>query len=142
MERKCTNHPFLLLMQTARAFQEQIRDDTAQNNLSITEFSVLEVLFHKGKQTIQQIAKSILIASSSMTYVIDKLEQKGLIKRNACPEDRRVVHVTLTENGLELMNILMPEHEELVDNAFNSLHPNEVEDLVFLLKKVKARLEK
>jgi MarR family transcriptional regulator, 2-MHQ and catechol-resistance regulon repressor len=142
MERKCTNHPFLLLMQTARSFQEQIRDDTAQNNLSITEFSVLEVLFHKGKQTIQQIAKSILIASSSMTYVIDKLEQKGLIKRNACPNDRRVVHVTLTENGLELMNILMPEHEELVDNAFNSLHPNEVEDLVFLLKKVKARLEK
>jgi MarR family 2-MHQ and catechol resistance regulon transcriptional repressor len=129
-------------MQTARAFQEQIRDDMAQNNLSITEFSVLEVLFHKGKQTIQQIAKSILIASSSMTYVIDKLEQKGLIKRNACPDDRRVVHVILTEDGLKLMTILMPEHEELVDNAFNSLHPNEIEDLVFLLKKVKVRLEK
>jgi MarR family 2-MHQ and catechol resistance regulon transcriptional repressor len=98
-------------MQTARAFQEQIRDDMAQNNLSITEFSVLEVLFHKGKQTIQQIAKSILIASSSMTYVIDKLEQKSLIKRNACPDDRRVVHVILTEDGLKLMTILMPEHE-------------------------------
>jgi MarR family transcriptional regulator, 2-MHQ and catechol-resistance regulon repressor len=142
MKRKCTNHPFLLLMQTAREFQEQIRDDMAQNNLSITEFSVLEVLFHKGKQTIQQIAKSILIASSSMTYVIDKLEQKGLIKRNACPDDRRVVHVILTEDGLKLMTILMPEHEELVDNAFNSLHPNEIENLVFLLKKVKVRLGK
>jgi MarR family 2-MHQ and catechol resistance regulon transcriptional repressor len=129
-------------MQTARAFHEQIRDDMAQNNLSITEFSVLEVLFHKGQQTIQQIAKSILIASSSMTYVIDKLEQKGLIKRNACPDDRRVVHVTLTEDGLKLMTILMPEHEELVDNAFNSLHPNEIENLIFLLKKVKVRLEK
>ncbi|UGB28813.1 MarR family winged helix-turn-helix transcriptional regulator [Metabacillus sp. B2-18] len=142
MERKCSNHPFLLLMQTARLFQEQIRDDISQKNLSITEFSVLEVLFHKGKQTIQQIAKSILIASSSMTYVIDKLEQKDLIKRNACPEDRRVVHITLTKKGLELMDIIMPEHEELVDKVFESLNPNEVEDLSFLLRKVRQRLEK
>lgn len=102
MDRKCTNHSFLLLMQTARLFQERIRDDMNQNNLSITEFSVLEVLFHKGKQTIQQIANSILVANSSMTYVIDKLEQKGLLKRNACPEDRRVVHITLTEKRIRI----------------------------------------
>ncbi|MFC0273397.1 MarR family winged helix-turn-helix transcriptional regulator [Metabacillus herbersteinensis] len=142
MERKCSNHPFLMLMQTARVFHEQIRDDMTKNNLSITEFSVLEVLFHKGKQTIQQIGKSILITSGSMTYVIDKLEQKGLIKRNACPEDRRVIHVTITDNGLKLMNILMPKHEKFVDYAFDSLNPDEVENLVFLLKKVKTRLEK
>jgi len=142
MDRKCTNHSFLLLMQTARLFQERIRDDMNQNNLSITEFSVLEVLFHKGKQTIQQIANSILVANSSMTYVIDKLEQKGLLKRNACPEDRRVVHITLTEKGLGLMNTVMPEHEEFVDLAFDSLHPKELEQFDILLKKVKEKLEK
>jgi MarR family 2-MHQ and catechol resistance regulon transcriptional repressor len=142
MERKCTNHPFLLLMQTARVFQEEIRDEMIKKNLSITEFSVLEVLFHKGKQTIQQIANSIIIASSSMTYVIDKLEQKDLIKRNACPQDRRVIHVTLTEKGQELMEIVMPEHEEFVEKVFESLKPNEVEDLSFLLRKVRESLEK
>jgi MarR family transcriptional regulator, 2-MHQ and catechol-resistance regulon repressor len=80
MESKCTNKPFLVLMQTSRSFQERIREKMANNNLSITEFSVLEVLFHKGKQTIQQIGTSILISSGSMTYVIDKLEQKKFIK--------------------------------------------------------------
>ncbi|MGM0878668.1 MAG: MarR family winged helix-turn-helix transcriptional regulator [Bacillota bacterium] len=111
-------------------------------NLSITDFSVLEVLFHKGKQTIQQIGKSILITSSSMTYVIDKLEQKGLIKRNACPDDRRVIHVTLTDTGLELMNMIMPKHKEFVDDIFSALDTNEVDTLVFLLKKIKARVKK
>jgi MarR family transcriptional regulator, 2-MHQ and catechol-resistance regulon repressor len=129
-----------MLMQTSRAIQERIRDDMAKNNLTITEFAVLEVLFHKGKQTIQQLASSVLISSGSMTYVIDKLEQKALLKRNACPEDRRVIHITLIENGLELMNNIMPKHEEFVDFTFDSLTSNEKENLVRLLKKVKNRV--
>lgn len=141
MENKCTNQPFMTLMQTSRAIQERIRDYMAINNLTITEFSVLEVLFHKGKQTIQQIAKSVLISSGSMTYVIDKLEQKALLKRNSCPEDRRVIHVTLTENGLELMKKIMPKHEEFVNHTFELLSSDESATLVRLLKKVKKRLE-
>jgi MarR family 2-MHQ and catechol resistance regulon transcriptional repressor len=129
-------------MQTSRAIQERIRDDMTKYNLSITDFSVLEVLYHKGKQTIQQIGKSILISNSSMTYVIDKLEQKGLLKRNACPDDRRVIHVTLTDIGLELMNEIMPKHEEFVDDTFSSLDTNEVDTLVLFLKKLKAKVEK
>jgi hypothetical protein len=39
----------------------------------------------------------------SMTYVMDKLEQRSLLSRNACPDDRRVTHVTLTDEGYELM---------------------------------------
>lgn len=141
MESKCTNKPFLILMQTSRAIQERIRDDMAKNNLSITEFSVLEVLFHKGKQTIQQVGSSILISSGSMTYVIDKLEQKNLLKRNACPDDRRAIHVTLTEEGMELLNKVMPKHEDFVEYAFNSLDSSEAETLVRLLKKLKERVE-
>jgi MarR family transcriptional regulator, 2-MHQ and catechol-resistance regulon repressor len=128
-------------MQTSRAIHERIRDDMAKNNLTITEFSVLEVLFHKGKQTIQQLANSVLISSGSMTYVIDKLEQKVLLKRNACPEDRRVIHITLTEDGLEMMNNIMPKHEEFVDMTFDSLNSEEKETLVRLLQKVKDRVK-
>lgn len=141
MESKCTNKPFLILMQTSRAIQERIRDDMANNNLTITEFSVLEVLFHKGKQTIQQIGNSILISSGSMTYVIDKLEKKDLLKRTACPDDRRAIHVTLTEEGIELMKKVMPKHEAFVEYALDSLDSSETETLVRLLKKLKERVE-
>lgn len=141
MERKCTNQPFLILMQTSRVLQDRIRDDMMKNNLSITEFSVLEVLFHKGKQTIQQIGKSVLITSGSMTYVIDRLEQKGFLKRNACPDDRRAIHVSLTAAGSELMNRIMPEHENFVDSVFGTLNSHEVDMLVSLLKKVKEKVE-
>jgi MarR family transcriptional regulator, 2-MHQ and catechol-resistance regulon repressor len=130
-----------MLMQTSRAIQDRIRGDMTKNNLNITEFSVLEVLFHKGKQTIQQIGNSILVSSGSMTYVVDKLEQKSLLKRHPCPEDRRVIYVTLTEDGINLMKNIMPKHKEFVDYAFNSLNSNELENLVRLLEKVKERIQ-
>ncbi|CRK81247.1 MarR family winged helix-turn-helix transcriptional regulator [Neobacillus massiliamazoniensis] len=141
MRRKCSNLPYLVLMQTSKAIQDRLRLELSKNNLSITDFSVLEVLYFKGKQTIQQIGNSILISSGSMTYVIDKLEQRGLLNRNACPDDRRVIHVTLTIDGNDLMEKIMPEHQELVDYMLGSLNNDEADSLVNLLNKVRKRVE-
>lgn len=140
MERKCTNQPFLLLMQTSKAIQERIRDEMSKNKLSITEFSVLEVLFYRGKQTIQQIGNRILISSGSMTYVIDKLEQKGILKRNDCREDRRVIHITLTDEGMEMMENIMPKYQDMVDSIFGDLTGEESELMIKYLKKVSDRV--
>ncbi len=128
-------------MKTTKAIQERIRREMINNKLNITEFSVLEVLYLQGKQTIQQIGNSILISSGSMTYVIDKLEHKGLLNRNACPDDRRVIHVILTEDGIGLMQKIMPNHRDLVNYMFGSLTDNESEAMVKLLKKVSKRVE-
>ncbi|MCM3691301.1 MarR family winged helix-turn-helix transcriptional regulator [Neobacillus niacini] len=141
MENKCTNQPFLLLMQTSKSIQEIIREEMTKNKLSLTEFAVLEVLFQQGKQNIQQIGNKILISSGSMTYVIDKLEKRGLLSRNDCPEDRRIIHVTLTKDGIQLMNEIMPKHQELVDDIFSSLRGDEVETIITLLKKVKSKID-
>ena len=140
MERKCTNQPFLLLMQTSKAIQERIRDEMSIYNLSITEFSVLEVLYFQGKQTIQQIGNRILISSGSMTYVIDKLEQKGIIKRNDCKEDRRVIHITLTAEGSDLMEKIMPDYKDMVDSFFGGLTGDESQLLVSFFKKISNRV--
>lgn len=140
MKRKCENLPFLILMQTSKAIHDRIKEEMAKNKLGITEFSVLEVLYQKGKQTIQQIGNCILISSGSMTYVIDKLEQKGLLSRNACPDDRRVIHVTLTDDGNRLMNEIMPKYHEFVNHMFDSYDSDEADTLVRLLKKVRNKV--
>ncbi|MFF2857774.1 MarR family winged helix-turn-helix transcriptional regulator [Peribacillus sp. NPDC058002] len=140
MERKCNNLHFLILMQTSKAIHDRIKEEMAKNKLGITEFSVLEVHYQKGKQTIQQIGNCILISSGSMTYVIDKLEQRGVLNRNACPDDRRMIHVRLTDDGNELMNEIMPKYHELVDDMFDSLNSGEAETFVNLLKKVRNKV--
>jgi MarR family transcriptional regulator, 2-MHQ and catechol-resistance regulon repressor len=141
MERTCKSKPYLLLMQTAKAIQDRIKTEMSKNQLNITEFSVLEVLFQKGMQTIHQINQSILISSGSMTYVIDKLEQRGLLRRNDCPNDRRAIDITLTQDGIHLMKEIMPEHEKIVEDLFDSLNEEEREHLSSLLKKLKIKKE-
>ena len=141
MESKCTNMPYLHLMQTSKAVQERMRLELTKKKLSITEFSVLEVLYNKGRQTIQQIGNSILVSSGSMTYVIDKLEQKGLLNRIDCPNDRRAIYIVLTDEGFDLMEKIIPKHQELVNYIFDSLNNDETEKFVDILKKVKNRVE-
>jgi MarR family 2-MHQ and catechol resistance regulon transcriptional repressor len=127
-------------MQTSKFIHDRIKEEMTNNKLSITEFSVLEVLYQKGKQTIQQIGNCILVSSGSMTYVIDKLEQRGLLRRSACLNDRRVIHVTLTDEANELMNEIMPKYHEFVNQMFDSLDSDEAETLVQLLKKVRNKV--
>lgn len=66
-----------------------------------------------------------------------KLEQKGFLKRIACPDDRRVIHVTLTDDGNELKEEIMPKHNELVEDMFDSLNSDEAETLAHILEKVR-----
>lgn len=140
MDGKCENQAYLLLMKTNKAIQERIRLEMITNGLNVTEFSVLEVLYLNGKQTMHQIGDSILVSSGSLTYVINKLEQKGLLKRNACLNDRRVIHVELTNNGISLMNEIMPDHRNFINYMFESLNEEESQTIVKLLGKVSERV--
>ncbi|MBB6446321.1 MarR family winged helix-turn-helix transcriptional regulator [Bacillus benzoevorans] len=138
MEKICKIEPFKAIMQTSKNIQDQIRLEISKNNLNLTEFSVLETLYLKGKQNIHQVGKSILISSGSMTYVIDKLEKKELLQRTECPDDRRALYITLTEKGEEFMAQMMPEFQDFIAQMFEHLSHEEGLTLIQLLKKVKT----
>ncbi|MEH6939124.1 MarR family transcriptional regulator [Bacillus sp. JJ664] len=104
--------------------------------LNLTEFAVLELLYHKGDTPIQHIGKRILISSGNMTYVLDKLEAKGFIKRLPCPKDRRVTYAVLTDEGHQLISSIFPEHEQMIDQLFSQINKSEKEMLIYLLKKM------
>ncbi|WP_264738070.1 MarR family winged helix-turn-helix transcriptional regulator [Cytobacillus firmus] len=141
MENSCPNPAFLILMQTSKSIHECIKDSITNYSLSMTEFAVLEALYHKDMQTIHEIGKRILIASGSMTYVIDKLVEKGYAKRNACPNDRRAIHIGLTDKGNKLLEEIMPKYQEWVNTFFDELNSDEMDHLINLLEKVKRQTE-
>lgn len=127
---------FTVLFRAYQTIQDATRRDLLQFDLNQTEFSVLEFLYHHGEQPVQMIGKKILIASSSITYVIDKLEQKGYVYRKACPRDRRVTYVLLTLEGQVLMEEIFPKHEQKINEIFEVLEAQELDNMILLLKKV------
>lgn len=104
--------------------------------LNPTEFGVLEFLFHKGAHPLQQIGNHILITSGTITYVMDKLEQKGLIVRNPCETDRRMIYAEITAAGRQRMSKILPGHYQAIATALEGLNAEEKEQAIHLLKKI------
>ncbi len=127
---------FIVLSRAHRAFNDVVNKHISTYQLNPTEFAVLELLYHKGAQPLQQIGGKILLASGSITYVVDKLEQKGLLARKACPNDRRVTHAEITVKGKELIEDIFPAHEEKINEVLNVLTAEEKSIVIDLLKKV------
>ncbi|WP_226646282.1 MarR family winged helix-turn-helix transcriptional regulator [Mesobacillus subterraneus] len=128
-----------VIIRAAQAIQEVIRKDAAKFGLNPTEFSVLEFLYHRGEQPIQVIGKKVLISSGSITYVVDKLEQKNYVKRRGCPEDRRVTYAVITTEGKALMDDIFPQHVMEITEVFADLDAGEVNQTISLLKRIGYR---
>ena len=127
---------FIVLSRAFKAINEHVNKVIQASGLNPTEFAVLELLYHKGDQPMQQIGGKILLASGSITYVVDKLEQKGMLKRIACPKDRRVTYAQITEDGKNFIQDIFPEHAEQIDKLMSTLTETEKMEAIDLLKKV------
>lgn len=125
-----------VMLKSSSSVLDVIKKDMIKYGLNPTEFSVLELLYSRGDQPIQYIGKKILLASSSITYVVDKLENKGFIQRCPSVKDRRVTNISISEKGTTFMKNAFPEHEELISNVFGVLNEEELTTLTELLKKV------
>ncbi|WP_221567376.1 MarR family winged helix-turn-helix transcriptional regulator [Alkalihalobacillus sp. TS-13] len=127
---------FVVLSRAYQSIMEVARKDIQRYGLNLTEFGVLELLYHKGPHPLQKIGGKILLASGSITYVVDKLEEKGYLERKACEKDRRITYAYLTEKGKTLMEDIFPSHEEVLKQALNGITEAEKTEAIRLLKEL------
>mgnify|MGYP001252810985 CR=1 FL=1 len=125
-----------ILFRAVDSITELIKNDMKKHELNVTEFGTLEVLYHKGTLPVQKIIDKVLIANSSMSYVLTKLAEKELITKEYCPTDKRSYHVSITEKGKKLMDKIYPIHLQTLRGKLDILTENEEQLLQELLKKV------
>ncbi|PJK18019.1 MarR family transcriptional regulator [Chryseomicrobium excrementi] len=127
---------FIVLSRSHKVLHESTNQFFQDHGLNPTEFAVLELLYHKGRQALQKIGSKILLASGSITYVVDKLERRGFINRIASDEDRRVTYAEITAEGKAFMEELFPKHELQLVELMSVLTEAEKQTLTELLKKL------
>jgi MarR family 2-MHQ and catechol resistance regulon transcriptional repressor len=132
---------FVVLSKAYKTVMDRAVKDMKQYGLSPSEFTTLEVLYTKGKIPLQQIGEKILITSGSITYNIDKLEKKGLLKRVPCQEDRRVIYAEITTAGNELFDRIFPKHAATIHSLVKGLTQVEQQEAIELLKKLGKGVE-
>lgn len=86
--------------------------------ISSQQYNILRILRGAGKPLkVQTIKERMIERSPNATRLMDKLFAKGLIERLPCPEDRRVVHIKITDEGLKLLEtISKTKAKDLLEN--------------------------
>jgi MarR family 2-MHQ and catechol resistance regulon transcriptional repressor len=123
----------------ARAFESvraQTEIDIRRHGLTPGEFGVLEALYHKGSMSLTELQQKILVTSGGMTYLMDQLEKKGHVSRQAVPTDRRACQASLTAKGRKLIARIFPSHAEKLELILAGLSPAEQKTARALLRKL------
>jgi MarR family 2-MHQ and catechol resistance regulon transcriptional repressor len=133
-DRAATLQLIIALGRALQAIERGVRPHLAQCGLGMTEFAVLEVLYHKGALPLGDIRDRILVTGASTTYVVKKLEARGLMRRRACAEDQRVVFGELTAKGRAVIDEVFPAHVERLQQAMAGLSASQKREAGRLLR--------
>ena len=110
-------------------------------NVSAAQINCLLALHENGPLPPSQIAKHVMVNSSTVTGIIDRLEKKDLVKRQRISKDRRVITVELTQSGEILAeNAPSPIQQKIID-GLDKLSPSEIEEIALTLKRLTDMLD-
>lgn len=135
---------WVVLSRAREALAEHLHADVSRHDLTLMEFGILEVLYHKGPLLLGEVQRRILVSSGGVTYLVDRLEKKGLVERRECPGDRRARYAALTDAGEKLIAEIFPQHAARIESLMSELTLQEqatVHDLVKRLGLAAASIE-
>lgn len=127
---------WIALARCYATFSRSVATRVAEYGLTTPQFGILEALYHLGPLTLGDLADKLLVTGGNITYVMDRLEEQGLVIRERCGEDRRVIWAKLTSNGEEMISSVFPDHVEFIEGLVGTLEPQERDALRRLLKKL------
>jgi MarR family 2-MHQ and catechol resistance regulon transcriptional repressor len=127
---------WVVLSRSYGAIQRRLSESLAASSLTEGEFGVMEALLHKGPLLLGELQKKILVSSGGVTYLVDRLVQRGWVRREPCPTDRRAVYAVLTKEGEALISEIFGQHAAEIEQAEQGLSAEETDLAIELLKKL------
>jgi DNA-binding MarR family transcriptional regulator len=96
------------------------RELAAAHDLPLSEYDVLVQLAftEEGRLRMSDLAEAIVLSPSGLTRLVDRLARRGLLRRERCESDSRVVYATITEAGLEQLVEATPTHLDGIRRLF------------------------
>lgn len=127
---------WLLLLRTTRGTESELREFLRlEHNTTLPRFDVMAALDRAPNGvTMTELSRYLLVSNGNVTTVVDRLVQDGVAIREQQENDRRSLRVSLTEQGQQQFAAMAVAHETKVNELFAELSPNDLEQLINLLK--------
>lgn len=125
------SHDFLELPSLFRTFLKGVSQDWNKQGvrLSQTHFKALYVLRKEGPMMVSQLANALCLTPAAMTGITDQMLAEGYVEKERAEEDRRVVNITLTEQGEAIIQEVQVKQKEALDTYFSILSTEDMDHL-------------
>ena len=124
-EKTSSIHLQIILQRVVKTINSKVGKDFSDKGLTVSQFSVLDVLYTKGEMRICELIKKVLSTSGNMTVVIKNMEQRGWLYRNISETDKRAFIVGLTEKGKKLFESVLPEQRAEIEKTYSIITSEE-----------------
>lgn len=132
----------LSILRTSDQFQNRFGRLFREHGLTPSQYNVLRILRGEGKPMPSlEVAERMIQVVPAITGLIDRLEKQGLVKRERCTEDRRVVYVEITRKAKALLKKMDQPVSDLHTSLIGHLNRTELKELSRLLEKARKSLQ-
>jgi DNA-binding MarR family transcriptional regulator len=129
----------LNILRTNDQFQNRFGRLFREYGLTPSQYNVLRILRGEGKpMPCLEVADRMIQVVPAITGLIDRLEKQELVRRERCTEDRRVIHIEITEKALDLLDQMDEPVQQLHRQLIGHLTRSELRELSRLLEKARA----
>lgn len=129
----------LELLRAAEALWNASRVFFARWDLSPSQFNVLNVLYEQPRGCTQvELSRQLIMHRSNITGLVDRLEARGLVRREDNPADRRAFNVTLTPAGARLIRHVLPWYHDAAEKVWGNMSSKRAQQLASELAEVSA----
>jgi MarR family 2-MHQ and catechol resistance regulon transcriptional repressor len=120
---------YVKLMRASDSVTARLDGPMAAARLTISQFGVMESLFHLGPLCQRDLGRKLLRSEGNITVVVRNLARRGLVRRTRQRGDRRFVDVSLTAAGRRLIRAVFPDHVAGVVREMSALTRDEQREL-------------
>lgn len=131
----------MLLRQIIRVTDMHDKQLSRMTGLTMPQLMTMQTLESEGSITIGILARRMNLAQATVTSILDRLELKGLVRRERSQSDKRKVLASPTEAGLELLKSAPTTLQDRFVDAFSGLEEWEQSMIVASLQRVSNLLE-
>lgn len=129
--------PLLQLLRTSEVVWNASRIFFAQWDISASQFNVLNLLEACPEGMTQiELSRALIMHRSNATGLIDRLEERGLVKRRPQADDKRAYRVTLTAAGQKLVRTIQPHYFEAAEEVWGKIPAAQAKELAAALTEV------
>ena len=134
---------FLALLRTADGVKHRFNVLFEGVGITLQQYNVLRILRGAGEAGIPtlEIGERMIERTPGVTRLLDRLEAKGLVRRERCPEDRRKVLCHISGSGLSLLDALDGPVENVDELIFRDVPEGDVETLIRILDQLRGQCE-